>query len=388
MMKSEAAELDAKVQRGTTALAGIENRIKMRGSEFNRFNMACQRLEEHDISIDEIEKLSNMLENAKEHGMDVKGIVDTSSQIKSLKKALSSVSSEVKRANEQLREFKADGNELAAELLKKDSEIKAANRLHASGFDAQRIDKLHSIILRVSAAHKIPQESAVERFFNSIAAEYDSKLGLERKCRELDERSGSLITSVNTLELRYAAKREVIEAVETLHSYNLKEDDIIYLSRIVSAATEDGTGPDEKTVDLKLFAKEIEGCGGVRKSNIAYLKKNAELLQSIQERTARVESLKVEEARIVQHIDGLQNITGTWFKNSMTQAKNQFDEGSQSIRKSTNEAVKSIQSSVVILRDSSNQILHAQRHNESEYQKRLAAQSTRVIFAFGKGTEW
>jgi hypothetical protein len=107
------------------------------------------------------------------------------------------------------------------------------NELQNMGFGLKELKLLKSTVMEISISNKINPCSAVKKFFDDIKEQYDSKLGFEKKIREMNTSLLQAQQQHQYISLKYSQMKNVNDKLAELLAYGVTQNEIIYWADIM-----------------------------------------------------------------------------------------------------------------------------------------------------------
>jgi hypothetical protein len=170
-----------------------------------------EKLNEYDLSFQDIDKLLNVLVNAKEYGFDGKKIVGKLRSIQGLQ-----------NKEEKLKRH----CEILSEQVKKcNNVLPLAQKIVALNIDIQQLLVFDDIVNQLAKQYNLPPYVAALRLFNEIR-DYDKIGGLKKELSRLSQQ----IFVFNTI---CANQNKAMMAMINLQSRGISEDRILNMNDIM-----------------------------------------------------------------------------------------------------------------------------------------------------------
>ena len=170
-----------------------------------------EKLDEHNLSFQDIDKLLNVLVNAKENGFDGKKIVGKLRSVQRLEKKKDRLKNDCIFLSKQLQEgMKA---------------LPLAQKIVALNIDIKQILVFDTTVNQLAKQYNLPPNIAALRLFNEIK-NYDKIGGLKKEVSRLSQQ----IFVVNGL---WANQNKALAAMINLQSRGITEDRILELNNLL-----------------------------------------------------------------------------------------------------------------------------------------------------------
>jgi hypothetical protein len=170
-----------------------------------------EKLDEHNLSFQDIDKLLNVLVNAKENGFDGKKIVGKLRSVQRLEKKKDRLKNDCILLSKQLQE----GMKV----------LPLAQKIVALNIDIKQILVFDTTVNQLAKQYNLPPNIAALRLFNEIK-DYDKIGGLKKEVSRLCQQ----IFVVNGL---WANQNKALAAMINLQSRGITEDRILQLNNLL-----------------------------------------------------------------------------------------------------------------------------------------------------------
>ncbi len=270
----------------------------------DEFTHTSDELKKHKLSVEDIPRLVNCLNNAKEGSFDTAKIVERISNFESLKAQQKEISVQIKLAQDEERKIKEGCVILEQELNKHQQSLALYADLRSIGFGVKGLKILHDMVLEIADANDIPANEAIKKFIGHVKEQYDKTLGFEFSLQEITTNIEKGKQELNELEVRNASRKGVINSLERLLSEGTKEDDILHWSSIIKKH-----GIDINSLDSSLDQYgSLSKCIDEKRQELRNLEKQEGLIRtSVDTLTKRKEELdvsfKVSKESLMKTID-------------------------------------------------------------------------------------
>jgi hypothetical protein len=193
-------------------------------------------LEEYGLSIDDdntLPKIINVISNLKHSGYDAKTITKKLSNINNLQTREKELQSQVDAIEVRLKRAEQDHSIAEEKLASSKQALGVDNELQNMGFGLKELKLLKSTVLEISASNNIKPYLAVKKFFDDIKDQYDTKLGFERKIKEMNNSLFQAQQQHHYISLEYSQKKDTNDKLAELLAYGVTQDEIIYWTNIL-----------------------------------------------------------------------------------------------------------------------------------------------------------
>lgn len=253
----------------------------------------------------EVQKLANMLNNARELGYNPSTVVAKASTIESLEKR-------EKELGDNVMELQKKSDELVKKVSENSILIDACNRLGSIKFGIGELEALYDALSELARANQITPEDAKDRFFKDVKEQYAQTLGFEITLDKLDQSVKARKDELRQLELAYGSKKQVANALDAILAKGIKEEDILCWQAILQKYhhEEDDAGG----VTVKSLASDLEAYGSIKESVSKLGKDKADLMTQIDSLRPDVDALEDAKRKLEETIDRLTQRAGESIK--------------------------------------------------------------------------
>jgi outer membrane murein-binding lipoprotein Lpp len=252
-------------------------------------------LEEYSLSIDDdtLPKLINVISNLKHSGYDAKTITKKLSNINNLQTREKELQSQVDGLEARLKEAK-QGYSIAEEKLASSKQVLGVyNELQNMGFGLKELKLLKSIVTEISKSNNTKPYLAVKKFFDDIKDQYDTKLGFERKIKEMNNSLFQAQQQHHNISLKYSQMKDTNDKLAELLAYGVTQEEIIYWTSILK---------DHK-VEISSLHEDLVKYGTIIGAYNNIAAKVDSLTSEYNALTKKIEGLREEQRRISDVIE-------------------------------------------------------------------------------------
>jgi outer membrane murein-binding lipoprotein Lpp len=193
-------------------------------------------LEEYGLSIDDdntLPKIINVISNLKHSGYDAKTITKKLSNINNLQTREKELQSQVDAIEVRLKRAEQDHSIAEEKLASSKQALGVDNELQNMGFGLKELKLLKSTVLEISASNNIKPYLAVKKFFDDIKDQYDTKLGFERKIKEMNNFLSQAQQQHHYISLEYSQMKDTNDKLAELLAFGVTQEEIIYWTNIL-----------------------------------------------------------------------------------------------------------------------------------------------------------
>ncbi len=243
--------------------------------------------------VQDLTKLAKMFENARELGYNASGMAAKVSAIDSLQKQESALRASVEKREKQEKHLARECQRLQLKADSYQETIRFYQELREMGFGRSELDLLHSTLQglvndnlgSIMAVDESSGQAAVKMFFNDLKEMYAQHLTYKEQLSKLKTETEIQKDLLRDAERRYADKRDVIDAINTLRDEKgFSYEDVIYLRRIIFKHNIGRKGG-------KKFAQDLDRYGSMEEAIAACSSELPELKEEITRQTEKAAKL-------------------------------------------------------------------------------------------------
>ena len=248
-------------------------------------------LEEYGLSVDHddtLPKLINVISNLKHSGYDAKTITKKLSNINNLQTREKELQSQVDGLEARLKraeqEYSADEEKLASSK----QALAVHDELQKIGFGLKELKLLKNTVMEISTNNNIKPYLAVKKFFDDIKDQYDTKLGFERKIKEMNNSLFQTQQQHHNISLKYSQKKDTNDKLAELLAYGVTQDEIIYWGSILK----------KYNIEISCVHQDLVKYGTLKGAYNDMTAKVVSLTSESNALTKKVEGLREEQRKI------------------------------------------------------------------------------------------
>jgi hypothetical protein len=283
--KKEKIDLEAGIAQLSQRKTDLMTRFAVDEQKILDYANTKQQLALVGLDVKNLKDLRNFFVNLKNEKFEPKEIIGKLNSITDLQSQIVRVQQEVKIAKQDLDEKKS--------LLE---EIK---RLEESKLTVEQVERMRSLIVKISSDHKVDSLQAYNRFEQDILQSYNTILGLRPETSRLEENK-------KRIEAEISAKRKDLESIEAAASDKIRKLDEKYSKQReeIEAYNElRALGIDGKRM---LSWNQIIKSANLDFGTIEGELRNQANLKGLEDKTsAKIKELVTEELRLSQSISQL-----------------------------------------------------------------------------------
>jgi len=199
------------------------------------FNTLKQELhDKFNIAIElEFEAFARAISDFRGYDFNALQIMTEYKDFVSLREQKSLMKKEIDLNNQTRQHLLNDINQLKDQAYSYRQTMKTFYQLQQIGFGLPKLKELNGLITEVSTTNNIDPSEAVTRFFREIEKNYDSKLGLESKIKEMEDEYELLKNKVAENQRSLAIQNPIAPNLAYLYSQGLTNDDIKGITDLV-----------------------------------------------------------------------------------------------------------------------------------------------------------
>jgi hypothetical protein len=197
------------------------------------YDLKRELWERYHIKIDDFEKFTSVINDFKKNGFDIAKIME---------KYISSISLDynIKQETDKINTLYGHTKELNNFVLYLQDQVNRHKQtmtiyyqLEGINFGLQELKQLLYIITEIAESNKISTDDAVSKFLDNIEKEYDNKLGLEKKVKDLKDELALLNNQVIYNRAILQSQPSVGPILSNLFQKGMTEQGILVISQIV-----------------------------------------------------------------------------------------------------------------------------------------------------------
>jgi outer membrane murein-binding lipoprotein Lpp len=253
-------------------------------------------LEEYGLSIDDdntLPKIINVISNLKHSGYDAKTITKKLSNINNLQTREKELQSQVNAIEVRLKRAEQDHSIAEEKLASNKQALGVHNELKNMGFSLKELKLLKSIVLEISARNNIHSFSAVKKFFEDIKNQYDTKLGFERKIKEMSNSLFQAQQQHHNISLKYSQMKDTNDKLAELLADGVTQEEIIYWRSILK----------KYNIEISSVHQDLVKYGTITGAYNNIAAKVDSLTSEYNALTKKVEGLREEQRKISDAIE-------------------------------------------------------------------------------------
>ena len=253
-------------------------------------------LEEYGLSIDDdntLPKIINVISNLKHSGYDAKTITKKLSNINNLQTREKELQSQVNAIEVRLKRAEQDHSIAEETLASNKQALGVHNELKNMGFSLKELKLLKSIVLEISARNNIHSFSAVKKFFEDIKNQYDTKLGFERKIKEMNNSLFQAQQQHHYISLEYSQMKDTNDKLAELLAFGVTQEEIIYWRSILK----------KYNIEISSVHQDLVKYGTITGAYNNIAAKVDSLTSEYNALTKKVEGLREEQRKISDAIE-------------------------------------------------------------------------------------
>lgn len=192
----------------------------------NRFNLIIEA---------EFEAFSNVINNFNEYGYNTSLIIKEYKEFESLRLQVARMTEEVELKKRNIQDLQKEISNLELQSFNYRQTMSTYEELRSIGFGLKELKQLYGLLLEISSANSILPTEALSRFLKDLEKNYDHRLGLESKIRELKIEVEHLNNKVLEKQYHLMLQDTAAPNLVTLYAKGLSNSDIIDITNLVSA---------------------------------------------------------------------------------------------------------------------------------------------------------
>jgi D-ribose pyranose/furanose isomerase RbsD len=192
----------------------------------NRFNLIIET---------EFEAFANVINSFNEYGYNTSLLIREYKDFESLSYRITLMRNEIELKKQVIQDLLIEISNLEIQSYNYKQTMSKYEELRHIGFGLKELKQLNGLILEVSAANNIPPSEALSRFLTDLEKNYDDRLGLESKIKELQIEIEYLSNKVLEKQYHLILQDTAAPNLVTLYAKGLSNSDIIDITNLVLA---------------------------------------------------------------------------------------------------------------------------------------------------------
>lgn len=192
----------------------------------NRFNLIIET---------EFEAFANVINSFNEYGYNTSLLIREYKDFESLSYRITLMRNEIELKKQVIQDLLIEISNLEIQSYNYKQTMSKYRELRHIGFGLKELKQLNGLILEVSAANNIPPSEALSRFLTDLEKNYDDRLGLESKIKELQIEIEYLSNKVLEKQYHLILQDTAAPNLVTLYAKGLSNNDIIDITNLVLA---------------------------------------------------------------------------------------------------------------------------------------------------------
>lgn len=314
-LRSEASNLRKEIDHAKKEQAELWAQSEIDKQGLKQFNTTKEELARLGLSIDEPEKVKNVLITIKNEQYDTRRIIAKIKAVDDLEKHTSKLAEEIAQAKEQLDSLNKQTSKTTAQLKEKQALLDEAEKLKDSHLQIKDIQAIRNTAIRIATSNGLTPQEALKKLQEDVIKNYDTILGLEPTMKSLTRRKEKLENEINEqtqdleetrsktktkiaeLEEQYSTRKKQIDAYLQLRRKGITDEELIRWSSILKATKLNPIVVEEELKTQKNL-KHIEEATNERINSL--LKREAELKESITQLESRQNAIQKSIEKVQQ----------------------------------------------------------------------------------------
>ncbi len=191
---------------------------------YDRFNLKIEQ---------EFEAFANVINDFKEYDYNTSLLIKEYKDFESLIQQINLTREEIQLKKEVIQDLLKEISNLEWQSYNYKLTMSNYQELNQIGFGLKELKHLKGLVTEISAANSIDPSEAVTRFFKELEENYDTKLGLYSKIKEMQNEYEQLKNKVAENQRYLAIQNPVAPNLAFLYSQGLTNDDITGIADLV-----------------------------------------------------------------------------------------------------------------------------------------------------------
>jgi outer membrane murein-binding lipoprotein Lpp len=230
----------------------------------------------------------------KHSGYDAKTITKKLSNINNLQTREKELQSQVDGLEARLKRAEQDHSIAEEKLASSKQALGVYNELQNMGFGLKELELLKSIVTEISKSNNIINPyHAFEKFFDDIKDQYDTKLGFERKIKEMNNSLFQAQQQHHNISLKYSQMKDTNDKLAELLADGVTQEEIIYWRSILK----------KYNIEISSVHQDLVKYGTITGAYNNIAAKVDSLTSEYNALTKKVEGLREEQRKISDAIE-------------------------------------------------------------------------------------
>jgi hypothetical protein len=277
--------------------------MKLTKEELRSYSSLKDELRKYGIPVDDVTKLSQIVNGIRQYGYDVQNLVKEFSNLQLLQSQFKAYIEQLPIVEQQYKRLNEECISRQETLNSWNQTISTCIELSEMRFGLKELRLLRHTITEISLANKIPTDEAT-KFFKDIYKQYDNKLGFESEIDILR----SEISKLNQEEARLRSQMMTLQLANPslirLLQKGVSEQDIVDVAELLENSG--GTRNDNKRItmrEIRSLIDELRTFGSIKFTI-------EKLSQKVNKLRGQVISLRAEKQDLVYTIQYSKNLVG------------------------------------------------------------------------------
>lgn len=197
-------------------------------------NLKQELLDKYNLAIEEeFEAFVKAINDFKEYGYNPSLLIKEYKDYDSLRQQINLTREEIHLKQGVIQDLLKEISNLRLQCYNYEQTISNYQELKEMGFGLKELKQLKGLITEVSAANSIDPYESVTRFFKELEKNYDTKLGLESKIKEMQNDYELLKNKVAENQRYLSAQNPIAPNLAYLYSQELTNDDITGITNLI-----------------------------------------------------------------------------------------------------------------------------------------------------------
>ena len=197
-------------------------------------NLKQELLDKYNLAIEEeFEAFAEVINDFKEYGYNTSLIIKEYKDFDSLRQQVNLTREEIQQNQGVIQDLLKEISDLRGQCYNYEQTIRNYQELKEMGIGLKELKQLKGLITEVSAANSIDPYESVARFFKELEKNYDTKLGLDSKIKEMQNDYELLKNKVAENQRYLAMQNPIAPNLAYLYSQGLTNDDIMGITNLI-----------------------------------------------------------------------------------------------------------------------------------------------------------
>ena len=269
-------------------------------SELKWYSKLKEELRKYGIPVEDISKLSKIVNGVRQYGYDVGEVVNAFSDAELLRVAAQDLRETIQSMESKRNELNRECSSAQVTLSFQVQTINMYKSLEGMGFGLKELKILWYTIKEIAAANNISEDESLEKFYKDIEEQYDDKLGFESKVENLRAEANRLNQQLTKLRSELLMQPLLGPALAKLFQSGVKEQDIIDTAAIFERYSAGGGGGGGG--DIRSLIAQLDKYGGLKSAIQDLTQQEDKLTKEVSSLQAQKQDLQIENQTMMSSL--------------------------------------------------------------------------------------